>query len=526
MVFVNANAASTNAKQSRGRARNDTSDTSNTTTSTSASTGGDLAHNSTSEGEVSDQAGRESRPCKLNGFSTRNKSTLKGSQSSDHQFNLSDTDLASLIRRYPRGKIFNFEESGDLYSSSGEDNVSGSATSTEGQQPRKAHKRQSRDAKELGKVMVGARTIAFFPIWDNVIERWRSCLFVWSTTPLRFFDPIEDITYMSAFSHSLAAELASLETKASDVAKGTFISSISHELRSPLHGVLAGAEFLMESEGLSSFQSQMVSTIHMAGRTLLDTVNHILDFGKLSNFSGQQRKERVAADATRHQAGSTGDHSEMGVTSSVDLARLTEEVVETVVSARRFERRNQTSRTSTAESVVTGSGGETESLDAKGRHSVSVSVDIDWRDSWVIDISPGSWTRILTNLVGNALKYTPAGTVAVKLTTGQVSRERGAHRGTIKLTVKDTGIGMSTQFLANGLYTPFKQADSHSTGTGLGLSIVKQIAKDLRKSLTQDCSSQTPLLTISLDSRRGPRRGKRTRPRHTSHVQFRSQILA
>lgn len=131
---------------------------------------------------------------------------------------------------------------------------------------------------------------------------------------------------MSAFSHSLVAELARLETQASDLAKGTFISSISHELRSPLHGVLAGAEFLMDSE-LNAFQGQMVSTISMAGRTLLDTVNHILDFGKLSNFSGQQRKERAAVDATRHQAGGVGDQNEMGVTANVDLARLTEQCV-------------------------------------------------------------------------------------------------------------------------------------------------------------------------------------------------------
>ncbi|KAK4546286.1 hypothetical protein LTR36_001963 [Oleoguttula mirabilis] len=483
VVFVDANAASTNAKQSRRRARNDTSEVSETTNS--ASTGqSELSHNSTSEGDVSDTAGRGQRPCKLNGFSTRNRSTLNGSQTSAHHFNLSDADLAALIRRYPRGKIFNFEESGDLYSSSGEDTKSaGSATSTEGGQTRRPHRRQSQDAKQLGKVMIGARTIAFFPIWDDALERWRTCLFVWSNTPLRFFDPVEDITYMSAFSHSLVAELARLETQASDMAKGTFISSISHELRSPLHGVLAGAEFLMESEGLSPFQSQMVSTISMAGRTLLDTVNHILDYGKLSNFSGQQRKDRAAADATRHQAGSVGDPNEMGVMSSVDLARLTEEVVETVVSARRFDRRNHTRRMSADEGVVDGSGTDPETADSKKLHDVSVSVEIDRRDDWMIDISPGSWTRILTNLVGNALKYTQAGTVAVKLTAGEISFDRGAQRGTVTLTIRDSGIGMSTHFLANGLYTPFKQADSHSIGTGLGLSIVKQIAKDIRADL-------------------------------------------
>jgi len=54
------------------------------------------------------------------------------------------------------------------------------------------------------------------------------------------------------------------------------------------------------------------------------------------------------------------------------------------------------------------------------------------------------------------------------------------------LQIEDTGIGMSPQFLANGLYAPFKQVDSHSVGTGLGLSIVKQIANDIGAHLHVD----------------------------------------
>jgi len=57
------------------------------------------------------------------------------------------------------------------------------------------------------------------------------------------------------------------------------------------------------------------------------SVNHILDFSKISNFSRAQRKERAIADATRREAAIAGDETEMGVTFSVDLARLTEEYV-------------------------------------------------------------------------------------------------------------------------------------------------------------------------------------------------------
>lgn len=87
---------------------------------------------------------------------------------------------------------------------------------------------------------------------------------------MRFFDEVEVMLYLSAFGHSIAAELVRLETLSADQAKGNFISSVSHELRSPLHGVLAGVELLQDSE-LTGYQKEMAHMIAMAGRTLLDT---------------------------------------------------------------------------------------------------------------------------------------------------------------------------------------------------------------------------------------------------------------
>jgi signal transduction histidine kinase len=75
---------------------------------------------------------------------------------------------------------------------------------------------------------------------------------------------------MVAFGNSVMAELARIDAVDADQAKTRFISSISHELRSPLHGILAGAELLQES-GKDAFQKSMFNTINMCGRTLLDT---------------------------------------------------------------------------------------------------------------------------------------------------------------------------------------------------------------------------------------------------------------
>lgn len=90
---------------------------------------------------------------------------------------------------------------------------------------------------------------------------------------MRFFDPVEDITYLTSFAHSVIAELFRLETLASDTAKSTFISSMSHEMRSPLHGVLAGIEMIQGSQ-LTPFQNEMAINVNIAGRTLLDTYVH------------------------------------------------------------------------------------------------------------------------------------------------------------------------------------------------------------------------------------------------------------
>ena len=147
--------------------------------------------------------------------------------------------------------------------------------------------------------MVGARTIAFYPIWDDTSELFSSALFIWSTTPLRYFDPSVEMNYLAAFGHSLTAELARLNALASEKAKGSFISSISHELRSPLHGVLAGAEFLQESD-LTPYQQEMTLTITLAGRTLLNTYVYCLEL--LREYRRSPEIESIRFSITRRSA--------------------------------------------------------------------------------------------------------------------------------------------------------------------------------------------------------------------------------
>ncbi|KAI6836877.1 hypothetical protein KC340_g9773 [Hortaea werneckii] len=366
---------------------------------------------------------------------------------------------------------FNIADSGGIYSSSGDEDVGRSEEASDEPKPSASPAKRTpvaRDAKRLSEIMVGARTIAFYPIWDDASELYSSALFVWSITPLRYFDPSVEMNYLAAFGHSLTAELARLNALASEKAKGSFISSISHELRSPLHGVLAGAEFLQESN-LTPYQQEMTLTITLAGRTLLNTVDQILDYSKISNRS--RNSNRLSGGSTSSEAGQ-GLFAE-----SFDLAKLTEEVVESVTSAHRFELNSRDVMKSTNLPAST-SGGQPAARD------LAVIVNVTKRGNWWVTLSKGSWTRIITNLVGNALKYTKSGTVTVSLDAENLDRQQA----TVVLAIQDTGVGMSKQFVSTDLFTPYKQADFDQVGTGLGLSIVKEIAKDLRAKL--DCHSE------------------------------------
>lgn len=460
----------------RSATHDQTSGSENTTTSPSASSD-DSRVRMTSDTDFSENSEERSRLCKVLGLSTQVQAKNDDLRPSSLQ--LMERDLAKLIKAYPSGKVFNYAVSGTPYSGSDDSANSGGASSESAAgvnaKSLRANNRHNRHARLLRKVVGDARSIAFYPIWDPMNKKYRSCLFAWTLHANRFFDTKEDMTYLSAFGHSLRAEISRIETTASDIAKGNFISSVSHELRSPLHGILAGVELLQDTQ-LTPFQEEMSLSVALAGRTLLDTVNHILDYSKISNLTRGQKKDRARVDASRHKSAQL-DENDQGLLTVVDLARMTEEMVESVVSAHRFSQSFEGSSATLKAQPSTLPVGDT----------VSVILDIEARDTWATTMTPGSWTRVLTNLVGNSLKYTLSGLITVRLSTK--TKEASSDPGDMEyvtLQVEDTGIGMTRDFISNDLFTPFRQADSHSAGTGLGLSIVKEVAKEFKGSLKVD----------------------------------------
>lgn len=164
--------------------RGDKADESTTTSDSGSSTGGSDGdrtspesrhkgrHNrrSSSVHSRQDTADLAGQTCSLLGFSTRTKSTLRGFAPSGNHNSLPRELIAKFLRRYPNGKIFNYYNSGSAYSSSGEENTSGSGdlepNSKIVQKAKQQRSKSAREAAALSAVLPEARSIAFLPLWD------------------------------------------------------------------------------------------------------------------------------------------------------------------------------------------------------------------------------------------------------------------------------------------------------------------------------------------------------------------------
>ncbi|KAH7418494.1 putative sensor protein gacS [Cadophora sp. MPI-SDFR-AT-0126] len=275
---------------------------------------------------------------------------------------------------------------------------------------------------------------------------------------------VEDITYLAAFGNSTMAEIARLSAQVLSKMKTDFISSISHELRSPLHGVLASVEFLQETQ-MTEIQSDMVSNIHASGKVLLDTINHVLDFSKVNRKTKNKKRmpKRKLKKLGRRESVDEGGEEK------ADICILSEEVIESIYAGQGVSKK------------ALGLAGHRRHPSVGSSESpITVIVDIQWRPNWTFEIDAGAWRRIIMNLFSNAMKYTKAGFVNIAI---EVEEDVASHskksRANIVLKIKDSGKGISQEFLKHQLYKPFTQEDSLATGAGLGLSIVKAIIQDL-----------------------------------------------
>ncbi|KAK0121706.1 hypothetical protein ONS95_009991 [Cadophora gregata] len=463
------------------------------------------------DGTYSRTTSNAAKSCEILGFSTPDAASIHGDPAPGLQSfkPLDEKTLMALLRRYPRGKLWNFDSDGAM-SSSSEDDRRRPLSKDPIERTKEARRRKLRSAKNKNDARVisrhfpGVRQLLFVPLWDAGPSRWLSACFAWSTEPTRVLSKQSELAFLSAFGNSVMAEWSRIDTEIADQKKGDFIGSISHELRSPLHGILASAEFLEEIT--TGWEKGLVETIDSCGRTLLDTINHILDFSKINHFEKNWRRtKRAGARAIPGKAGGPlilqqSDLPMLNLFQHIDISVLCEEVVESVFAGHVFQHTTAQSfdivpdsqgKMSDARKLISSSENMLgpERLQTAG---VVVILDID-AQNYHFTTQPGALRRLVMNLLGNALKYTSHGYVKITLTVTDMENfhsdstgSDGVPRAMISLTVQDTGRGISPEFLRSKLFMPFAQENSLSSGTGLGLSIVRKIVSLLEGDITID----------------------------------------
>lgn len=387
---------------------------------------------------------------------------------------LDEKFLLDLASNYPQGTLWSFEESGILYPSEEVLPLHPFDQRPGNWRPSTTSCREA-EARLLRQHFPGVRQLLFVPLYDLNLGRSTAGCFVLSHRSFRIFAVESELLFMRTFINNIEAEISRMEAFAISSSKSNFIGSISHELRSPLHGVLAACEFLSDTE-LNNYQRSLIETQVSCGKTLLQVIEQVLDFSKINSFEKDESSARRHSSHVSSESLTSGPRMQ-NLFEQTDICELCEEVVEgSVAGSHSPGTIGIESRKPIDPSQVTDSAGKSVYGFTK---NVAVILDFDYQADWIYVVQPGVLRRILMNVLGNSLKYTQAGCIRVRLSVRDTATRGGNSTDTITLSMSDTGKGISKDFMRKRLFIPFSQEDHLSTGCGLGLSIVKALTTTL-----------------------------------------------
>ncbi|KEY64631.1 hypothetical protein S7711_02835 [Stachybotrys chartarum IBT 7711] len=463
-----------------------------------------LHHAGRRDSSVLNSLNSQDSMCSVLGLAVSNSpTTLKDSLVSSN-ISVPESLLQTVLRQNPRGGIFELSSSPDTKSSVHKDpSADGHPTSTT--------QAASSTITDNGENIVGADDLAvhfprahwvlFLPLRDPSADRCLACGFVWSQDPARLVTLVDDLRYFRAFGGTVMSEIVGINTALAEASKNDLLESLSHELRSPLHGIVTSAELLHDTE-LTAFQGDVLHSMESCGRTLLDVINHLLDYTKINRLAKSTKDQVKLFDdtATSDNENALLQSQLTTLTSSISVDTLVEETVESVFAGYRFLMPAPSSldaeqHDTPSDRSFAGTFGmlrpppraddDLISIRSSTNSHVAIFLDIAPNVSWLGSCEPGALRRLIMNVLGNSLKFTTKGCVLIRL--GQECSSSGR---TLTLTISDTGRGIAPEFLRNEVFTPFKQEDSLDPGAGLGLSLVRQILDSLGG-------------TVQLESKRG-----------------------